>query len=470
MPRTGEPEEKQTLLELKRICTSRVFTNHLKLAEFLDVLVKAELTHKELSEHELGVIVFGKPGVWNPIYEGVVRENTRRLRKHLQEYYLREGADDLVVIELPKGRGRRPRFFFNPHVHAADRHEEIIRSWNEVFPVMEDVPERLIAQLQKCIDKTPSYAPAYSTLARMLLTYATLNDGGGAEIRAAMRRAEKNIAKCLRLNDQLWQAHATLGALLCCRFRWAEAGAAFKRALMLGGNEARTDIWYMSFLAAVGEIERMEECIRLRHQMVRGDRFAPMIKGLLYYVCRVKGAWGELERLGKAGLGSNTIGDGHRGPRIIGDNWIVDILMACIVLGSEGGGPTLSYWAACFAEGGTIKSKVHAFYGLHVYAYSLSGKDRPKDFTRRAEWASEFMSWRQGSVGLALCYLAIGKRREAIGQLRKACDDGNPLMGFLHLWPIFDELRELAEFKRLVEKMKLPASALRAAAALRTVE
>jgi hypothetical protein len=40
----------------------------------------------------------------------------------------------------------------------------------------------------------------------------------------------------------------------------------------------------------------------------------------------------------------------------------------------------------------------------------------------------------------------------------------------LHLWPIFDELRELAEFKRLVEKMKLPASALRAAAALRTVE
>ena len=100
MPRTGEPEEKQTLLELKRICTSRVFTNHLKLAEFLDVLVKAELTHKELSEHELGVIVFGKPGVWNPIYEGVVRENTRRLRKHLQEYYLREGADDLVVMRL----------------------------------------------------------------------------------------------------------------------------------------------------------------------------------------------------------------------------------------------------------------------------------------------------------------------------------------------------------------------------------
>jgi adenylate cyclase len=56
-----------------------------------------------LKESALGVNLFGRGPAFDPRMDPVVRVDARRLRAKLTEYYNTEGANDVVVIGLPKG-------------------------------------------------------------------------------------------------------------------------------------------------------------------------------------------------------------------------------------------------------------------------------------------------------------------------------------------------------------------------------
>ena len=54
-------------------------------------------------EKEIALGVFSRPADFEPRTDSVVRVHAGRLRSKLAEYYLREGAADRVVLEIPKG-------------------------------------------------------------------------------------------------------------------------------------------------------------------------------------------------------------------------------------------------------------------------------------------------------------------------------------------------------------------------------
>jgi hypothetical protein len=58
----------------------------------------------QLKEYTIGVDAFGKPPSYDPRQDAIVRLQIGRLRQKLSEYYRTEGKDDVVVLELPKGR------------------------------------------------------------------------------------------------------------------------------------------------------------------------------------------------------------------------------------------------------------------------------------------------------------------------------------------------------------------------------
>jgi hypothetical protein len=60
-------------------------------------------TALNLKEYTVGLDVFGKPASYDPREESVVRMHVSRLRQKLAEYYRTEGADDPIVVDLPKG-------------------------------------------------------------------------------------------------------------------------------------------------------------------------------------------------------------------------------------------------------------------------------------------------------------------------------------------------------------------------------
>lgn len=93
-------------LELERILQSQVFQRSERLQRFLRFVCESTLKGEghRLHEYLIGSEVFGRGADYSPQEDSIVRRQAHSLRRKLQEYYEREGADDPVRIDLPVGR------------------------------------------------------------------------------------------------------------------------------------------------------------------------------------------------------------------------------------------------------------------------------------------------------------------------------------------------------------------------------
>ncbi len=89
--------------ELARVVGSPGFVSAGRLAPFLTFVVERTLAGEPVKESLIGVEVFGRPVDYDPRLDPIVRVEARRLRSRLAEYYAGPGANDPLVIELPKG-------------------------------------------------------------------------------------------------------------------------------------------------------------------------------------------------------------------------------------------------------------------------------------------------------------------------------------------------------------------------------
>jgi hypothetical protein len=58
---------------------------------------------------------------------------------------------------------------------------------------------------------------------------------------------------------------------------------------------------------------------------------------------------------------------------------------------------------------------------------------------------------------LALGHMGLGDTESAARMLTRAADEGDPLMVWLHLLPLFDPLRDDPAFQALIRRMNLAA-------------
>jgi len=91
--------------QLEKILVSEAFARAERMSRFLRFIVHETLNGKgaHLKEYLIGVEVFDRDKSYDPRTDPVVRGEARRLRTKLMEYYEREGKDDPVRIQLPKG-------------------------------------------------------------------------------------------------------------------------------------------------------------------------------------------------------------------------------------------------------------------------------------------------------------------------------------------------------------------------------
>jgi hypothetical protein len=91
--------------QVERIFQSKTFRSSDVLRHLLSYLVDASLagTADELKEYTVAVDALGKPSSYDPRQESAVRMQVGRLRQKLVEYYRTEGADDPIIVDLPKG-------------------------------------------------------------------------------------------------------------------------------------------------------------------------------------------------------------------------------------------------------------------------------------------------------------------------------------------------------------------------------
>jgi adenylate cyclase len=96
--------------QLARILASREFAGSPQLAQFLRFVVEETLAgrQKEVKAYTIGLKVFHRPPSFDPQSDTIVRVEGSRLRRKLDHYYLTEGREDGVRIDLPPG-GYVPR-------------------------------------------------------------------------------------------------------------------------------------------------------------------------------------------------------------------------------------------------------------------------------------------------------------------------------------------------------------------------
>src|SRR5215813_2263502 len=91
--------------QLDKLLASAGFVRNERLSRFLRFVVERHLEGRdqELKESLIAIEVFGRPPGYDSKQDPIVRTEASRLRARLSEYYLAQGKDDAVVIELPRG-------------------------------------------------------------------------------------------------------------------------------------------------------------------------------------------------------------------------------------------------------------------------------------------------------------------------------------------------------------------------------
>jgi hypothetical protein len=109
------PSPEAVGIQLSKILQSDGFVNAERMKRFLQFVVEETLAGRagQLCEYTIGLSVFGREEAFEPGLDPIVRNDARRLRQKLAEYYQRQRNNDgqQVVIDIPKG-GYVPTFRF----------------------------------------------------------------------------------------------------------------------------------------------------------------------------------------------------------------------------------------------------------------------------------------------------------------------------------------------------------------------
>lgn len=99
------PSDAACRAELARVIESSLFRTSPRLTAFLRFVVERTLAGEaaQLKGYTIATEALGRDAGFDPQIDPIVRVEAGRLRRRLEFFYASEGADDPVVIELPRG-------------------------------------------------------------------------------------------------------------------------------------------------------------------------------------------------------------------------------------------------------------------------------------------------------------------------------------------------------------------------------
>ncbi len=95
----------QQLAQIEKLLSSHNLHGSESLCKLLRYLAHQSLDHPGTSpkEYQIATEVFGRPKDFDPHLDSMVRVQAGRLRSKLAEYYASEGAEDQILVEMPRG-------------------------------------------------------------------------------------------------------------------------------------------------------------------------------------------------------------------------------------------------------------------------------------------------------------------------------------------------------------------------------
>ena len=306
------------------------------------------------------------------------------------------------------------RYFWNK------RTEEGLRSGRDNF--------------QRAIELDPSYAPAYVGLAEC---YALFSTYGVMPAKEAFPRAEQAALKALELDEQLSEAHASLGVIKYeYNWDWPGADKEFKRALELRPNYATAHQWYGGYLVSVARFDEGIQEIKRAQEL---DPLSPIINAsvgwFLYYARRY----------------DQAIDEGRKAVALDNNSMMAHFFLGQTYLQKGSHADAITELQKAVSQSPDEPQTL----AVLAQAYSRAGK---KGEAEKILLQILALSKRVyvPPYNIAEAYLAIEDRNHAFEWLEKAYSEHSPDLVGLKTEPRLDHVRADARFSDLVRRVGLP--------------
>jgi tetratricopeptide (TPR) repeat protein len=294
--------------------------------------------------------------------------------------------------------------------------------------------KKAIEYFSHAIERDPTYAAAYSGLAD---AYALSGDWkyGVLSPQDAFSKAKVAATKALALDDNLAEAHASLAfALDLYGWDWETAETEYKRAIKLDPGYATAHQWYSWHLMMMGrnsegilELTKAESLDPLSLIIIADMADALCVARL--YDEAVQKSKKTLEMDPNFAIGHYELGQALE-QKHMHDEAISEFQRAIELSGHSG-----------------------AFDSNLGYAYAVSGRKEEaikivNDLEARHDQNPS------ADADIALIYVGLGDRDQAMISLNKACEAR--FKASILLRPAFDPLRSDARFQDLLRRIGLP--------------
>ena len=275
------------------------------------------------------------------------------------------------------------------------------------------------------IEKDPNYALAYAGMADCL-NYS-----------ADREEAAKAVGKALELDEELGEAHASLGFSRFL-YDWDFAGAEseFQKALALSPNYAEAHHWYAIYLANLG---RHDEAFREAEMAVERDPLSllmNMTAGLNYYLGR------EYER---------AVTQLHKVIEMETNFPAAHSVLGCVYVQGQMYLEALAEYDKVLELFKAVPAVGNSVKVLKAQAYARWGKSG-----EALELLDEVNADFTSPYSVAGVYAALGDEAKAFEALNKAYEQHDMQLVSLKVDPTLDGLRDDQRFVELVSRVGLP--------------
>ncbi|MDV3293252.1 MAG: tetratricopeptide repeat protein [Nitrososphaerales archaeon] len=387
------------------------------------------------------------------ILEGSVRKSGNRLRVSIQmidaledrhiwaENYDRELQDifamqsdiaarvaDALKVELLSSD---KKVLEEAPTKSAEAHTLYLKGiYNENKGAPQDI-EKAIEYFKLAVDEDPEFALAYTEIAGCYIGIADESIKGSE----AFPKAREYLAKALKLNDQLAEAHLDL-ALLAFQYdwNWAEAEKEFKKAIELNPNLAEAHNWYARFIGGMGRFDEAIEEMNRAQELDPVSPFHLLRFGLVYWIAgkndKAREKWRKVLEIQP------------------------DSARAHASLGMISALESKFDEAVREAERAVEISDESFFRSFLAQVYALAGmRDKAQDLLKGL--ASGRYKGYPSPVGIGAIYYALGDKDRGFEWMRRGLDEHAASVPMTHRWPSLNLAREDPRYLNLLKTIGL---------------
>jgi TolB-like protein/DNA-binding winged helix-turn-helix (wHTH) protein/Tfp pilus assembly protein PilF len=303
--------------------------------------------------------------------------------------------------------------------------------WYKLNP---EAMQKAIEYFQQALEKDPAYAPAYAGLADSYNTLAFFNVFPPREV---MPKAKAAAVKALELDDNLAEAHVSLGwAGFTYDLDWPAAGKHLERAVVLKPAYPLAHSYYSLYLSALG---RSEEGLTEAKRALDLDPVSPAIVhyvGVQLYMARrfdeaIEQCRKALELDPSFTPAHGTLGHVYAAKGMYREALAEYEKFATLSGGSPGSAALVGY--------------AHARLGQRSGAFRVLDQLRAASKQRYVP-----------AVSFAIVYVGLGEKEQAFLWLEKAYDERTNSLAYLKVTATWDPLRSDPRFADLVRRIGLP--------------